>query len=297
MSGFFAPHIVDSIEATGAVGGGLGIDSAVKVSVVAEVLPHRGIAVSNKINGEYVESCIAKYIAKRFAELLGVDGLSVEIEQEVSVPIGGGYGTSGASALGISLALSRALKIGISYLDIVEIAHEADIVCRTGLGTVVGIMKNCHGIVLVRRPGGPLYVDLGCIPLDSSIVALSAFYRPIPKSEILAKTPGLDKIREIGFKTLEAIEQDPTPQNFVNKCYEFATAANLVTPRVKEALDMLRGVRGLLGGSMNMIGEAVFALIDRDYAEEAVEVLAKSRPKWMYLWRPASNGVAVEDSQ
>ncbi|RLG80292.1 MAG: hypothetical protein DRO13_04070 [Thermoprotei archaeon] len=294
LSGFFAPHIAGTLRETGAIGGGLGIDGAVKADIAVELGEKQEIVVRNVINGEELDSCIARYIVEKLFAEAGVPGGRVHIEQEIAVPIGGGYGTSGASALAIAYALSRALGLASTPDTVAEIAHEADIVCKTGLGTVVGIMQPCRGITLVAKPGGPGLALVKCIPLDQSLRAITAFYAPIPKNSILTSRIQLERVRKEGLAVLKSIEENPSPENFMEQCRSFAKKTGLITPRIERVLASLRSVEGVIGASMNMIGEAVFALVYADRVEDALAALSKTKPEWMHTWQPGSSGVVVE---
>lgn len=293
LSGFFAPHITNNLETTGAIGGGLGIDKAISARIFLD-LNYEGIDVVNYVNGSKIESCLAKYIVEKILSFTKLNKGRIIIEQNIFVPIGGGYGTSGGSAVAISFAIAKALKLSLDFYSIAKIAHEADIICRTGLGTVVGIIKPCNGITIVAKPGGPGYAEVMCIPIDNSLTALTAFYKPVSKSFILSNLTNLKKIEVIGIKTLNNILQNPTPENFIENCYNFTIETNLLTPTVKHAIDLLKKIDGVVGVSMNMIGEAIFALIDKNVVDKTVEILRKTNPSWIYVWKPGCNGIDIE---
>lgn len=294
LSGFFAPHIVYNLAETGAIGGGLGISNAVEASVAVELAKGNGITIVNKVNGEYLDGCIAKYIAEKILTIAGVESCRIFIDQKISVPIGGGYGTSGGSAVAIAFALAKALDITVDFNEIAEIAHEADIICKCGLGTVVGIIKPCNGIVLVVKPGGPKVAEVRCIPIKPRVVALTAFYRPIPKNTILTNTSDLEKVKNIGIETLKRIEKNPTPENFIENCYWFAVETKLMTHRIRQIIDTLKKVDGFLGGSMNMVGEAFFTLVEEKAVEEVLAIVKKSNPLWVNVWSPSVGYIRVE---
>ncbi|MEM0027549.1 MAG: hypothetical protein QXT53_05960 [Ignisphaera sp.] len=295
ISGFFAPHIASDLRETGAVGGGLGVAKAIVVEVSVDLSHSDGLVVVNRINGSYIDGCLARYIAERIFAIAGRKGGRVYIDQRISVPIGGGYGSSGGSAVAIAFALAKALDIPIDFDDVAEIAHEADIVCKSGLGTVVGVLKPCDGIVLVSKPGGPRIAEVRCIPMEPNLTALTAFYRPIPKNSILSSSDHLEKVRAIGLETLKRIEASPTPENFIRSCYQFALETGFLTPKIRQVIELLQEIDGVIGASMNMVGEALFAIV-YDYAvDKALEIIEKTSPVWVYRWRPGVNSVQVEE--
>ncbi len=287
LSGFFVPHITESLETTGAYGGGLlvdrGVDLELSINLDVDINMKR---IRNIINGEEVDSCIAKYIVTKLTGEVGINGYDINIIQRIYVPIGGGYGSSAASALAIAIAMSRALRIKKTLKHIAEVAHEADIVCKTGLGAVVGLLNPCGGIVIIKRAGGPFYAEVDHIPVDNTIVALTAFYKPIPREPILSSSEELDRIRKIGAKTLGRILEDPSPERFVKECYCFAIKAGFIRNYIADILNNLNRMRGVIGASMNMIGEGVFAFVEREYINDVGEYVKKLNPRWIYIWRP-----------
>ncbi|MEM1644632.1 MAG: hypothetical protein QXL96_01970 [Ignisphaera sp.] len=295
LSGFFAPYITSDLRNTGAIGGGLGIADAIVVEVSIDFNYGNGLAVINRINDYYVESCLAKYIAKRLYTLAGIGNGKVYIDQKISVPIGGGYGTSGGSALAITFALAKALNIPVDFNNLAEIAHEADIVCGSGLGTVVGILKPCNGIVLVSKPGGPGVAEVKCIPVGPSLLALTAFYRSIPKNSVLGNPRDLEKVKAIGLETLRKIEANPTPENFIANCYMFALETGLLTPKIKQVIELTQNIEGVLGVSMNMIGEAIFVLVKDYVIDKTLEIIKKTNPVWVHVWKPSVKPIYVEE--
>lgn len=67
-----------------------------------------------------------------------------------------------------------------------------------------------------------------------------------------------------------------------------------MTPTVRNTIELLNKVEGVIGASMNMIGEALFALIDKNVVDNAVEAVMTTNPKWVYIWRPNNNGIDIE---
>ncbi len=287
LSGFFVPRITNDLRTTGAAGGGVGIEEGVSVEV--RVYESEQTIIENYINGRPLESRLVGYIVKRLLEKKPSINppYKIVVDQKISVPIGGGYGTSGASALAVSIALAKALRARVTLNDIATIAHEADIVNKTGLGTVVGILGCCGGIVIVEEPGGPGVAKTNSIMLEDDLRILTLFYGARSKEAILSNAQGLKDISNIGSKALEKILEDPTPETFIEQCRWFAEATGLMTPAVKEVVRELEKTRGVLGASMTMIGDAVFAIVEKEEAEEALKIASQARkPVWTYVGRP-----------
>ncbi|MDH5267580.1 MAG: hypothetical protein OEW62_07885, partial [Candidatus Bathyarchaeota archaeon] len=56
----------------------------------------------------------------------------VTVRHRVNVPIGAGFGSSAAGALGTALALSKALNLNLTYNQLGRITHVAEVDCQTG---------------------------------------------------------------------------------------------------------------------------------------------------------------------
>ncbi len=82
----------------------------------------------------------------------------VHVESELDIPVGGGFGASGAGAFSTALALNSALGLGKTYNELSYVAHAAEVKNRTGLGDVAGMTLG--GTVIRLGPGTP-FVDMG----------------------------------------------------------------------------------------------------------------------------------------
>ncbi len=77
----------------------------------------------------------------------------IKINHELKVPIGAGYGTSAASALGTALAIAKILELDITFNKAASMAHLAEIEMKSGLGDVVAEING--GITLRLKEGAP----------------------------------------------------------------------------------------------------------------------------------------------
>ena len=231
-------------------------------------LDHGGDDITTYLNGQRHDSFVARESAKRVLEKAGVS-VPIVIEQEVELPLGGGLGTSGASALATALATAKLVGLKSTYTELAKIAHIADVVSGTGLGTVSGLVVG--GVVVVKKPGAPGYDEVDRIPVGEDIRVVIGFYGPISKRDVISSRD-IARIGVLGEGALKALLEEPSLENFVSVSRRFAERSGLITKRVREALELLDKM-DIVGASMAMIGETVFALTDRDMVEEVVELL------------------------
>ena len=78
---------------------------------------------------------------------------SISIDHELKVPIGAGFGTSAACALGTALSIAKILELNITYNKATSMAHLAEIEMESGLGDVIAEVNG--GITLRMKEGAP----------------------------------------------------------------------------------------------------------------------------------------------
>jgi len=272
ISSFFASYLHENPLKCGAWGGGFTLEKGVEVTVSLD-RSQSELEVSNFINGKPVDSPIIKTVLKYLSEYGKLKG-KLKIKQRIEVPIGCGYGTSGASALAAAMALSKIFKIKITYMQMARIAHLADFQCKTGLGTVAGIVGPSGGIKILTSPGAPGYAVVDKIFIPKDFLIVSASFGPIRKEEILKDHSRLEILNQIGMETLRRILRDPTPKNFMKNCRRFALKAGFMSGRVKILLEQLDETH-IIGATQNMIGEAVHSLVEEKYLDEILKVYLK----------------------
>ena len=197
----------------------------------------------------------------------------VTVRHRVNVPIGAGFGSSAAGALGTALALSKALNLNLTYNQLGRITHVAEVHCQTGLGTVGPLMLG--GCIITTEPGAPGYASIDRIPVSPNLRIVAGTYRPFPTKEMLSSQEKRRTINEWGRRTLEKILADPSLENFMWTCKEFAVGIGLVTSRVRKLIELAEKA-GAIGAAQNMMGEAVHALVAVDKVEGVVQAFKKA---------------------
>lgn len=262
ISGFFEVcerlpdgNLIENPLYIGSRGAGPNLSLGCKTSVLAERTDDAEIAIY--INGvRVIKAETTQAAVSRFLKLTN-EKYNVRVEHEFSVPIGYGYGASGAGALGAIVALSAATGYGLTANKIGEIAHIAEIECKTGLGTVGTELLG--GFTISLKGGAPGFnvVDRIIAPPDLKII--SGFYGPILTKTVLSSPEKKMEINKSGKLAMSKLLANPTVKEFVPISRVFAENCGLMTEKVNEALVELDKVSPW-GASMNMIGEAVFTI-------------------------------------
>ncbi|MEM1757755.1 MAG: hypothetical protein QW770_06995 [Candidatus Bathyarchaeia archaeon] len=270
MNGF---PIKDPVK-IGARGGGFGIKKGVKTHVMVYEASVNSVEIF--INGR--EAPDAETTREVVYMLLKKAGkcCHVIVKHEVDVPIGAGFGSSAAGALSTALALSKALDLHLTYNQIGQIAHVAEVKCNTGLGTVGPLMIG--GCVITLEPGAPGVAVLDRIPITEDYVIVAGVVGAIPTKAVLSSPERRLAVNRWGRKTLERILEDPSLENFLKCCRIFAEETGFITERV-HALMKAADDAGAIGVAQNMVGEAVHALTTIENAEKVAQAFSRLLPK------------------
>ena len=266
---------IADLTKVGARGGGFGLQKGVSTQVTATEATKNNVQVF--INGKPAPTAeTTKTVVKTLLNNLQ-ETYDVVIQHKVEVPIGAGFGTSAGGALTAGLALKEALSLPLTRNQIGRIAHIAEIQCQTGLGTVSALAQ-MGGCVLVVEPGAPGTCVIDSIPLRPDFVIVAGVFAPIPKKEVFSSLVKRDEINRCGRKTLLKILAEPSIENFLASCLEFAEESGLMTGRTKELVKLAERA-GAVGAAQNMVGEAVHALTSVKNAEHVAEAFKQVLPE------------------
>ena len=264
--------ILDS-EKVGARGGGFAIQKGTTTEVKASSAETSRVRVF--INGtEAPQAGTSRLVAQMLLRKVD-EAYSVTVKHKVDVPIGAGFGSSGAGALTTALALSRALDLNLTYNQLGRLAHVAEVQCKTGLGTVGPLMLG--GCVLTIKPGSPGIALLDRIPISTDYVVVAGVYGPASTKKILSSPEKRLQVNKYGRKTLEDILSEPSLENFLACCLDFAEKTCFLTERLRD-LVRLAEKAGAIGAAQNMVGEAVHALTTTEDAEKVVQAFKQVLP-------------------
>ena len=258
ISGFF--QVCDEspeLERKGSRNCGPCIDAGVLTKVKVE--PAARTSVSVHINNE--RAPWAKTTLTAVENLLGMvhEPLEVTVVHSCQVPIGAGYGASGAGALGATLALSKALGLRLPRERFVSIAHVAEVTCRTGLGDVGA--QALGGLVIGLEPGAPPHGRWGQIRLPKDVKVVCGTFAGLPTAKLLREERFRERSKRLGSLAMKKLLKKPTPKNFMRVSREFAEALGLLDDELRALIETVSKA-GAIGVSQVMLGRAAFALVN-----------------------------------
>jgi len=257
VTGFFSSHPDDDPTKAGSRGAGLALTDGV------EVTARRADDPDVTLDGERVEIDAVGVVLDA---LSARDRVAVEVASDL--PLGTGFGVSGAAALGTALAGNAVLERNLSENELVTVAHGAEVQAGTGLGDVVAQARG--GVPVRLEPGAPGHGYLDGVPARGRVEYL-AFGELSTESVLSGDT---DRLTAAGREALSRLVAEPTLPRFMYASRRFAREAGLLTERVRETVREVSEAGG--EASMAMLGETVFALgtglTDAGYDAAACEI-------------------------
>lgn len=255
VTAFFNPQWVDGPVRTGSTGAGLTLTDGVTV----EFEPADATRLT--LNGEAVDV----EPVDRVLDALAATG---RVRAESPLPLGVGFGVSGALALGTALAADHVRGGGRSENELVRLAHVAEVESDTGLGDVVAQARG--GVPIRLDPGAPPHGSLDGIPAVGRVEYVSFGER----STEAVIGGDVAAIQTAGARALEAIQETPTLATLFAAGRQFAAAAGLLSRDVEAVVDDVQAAGG--EATMAMLGETVVALdtglSDAGYDAQACEI-------------------------
>lgn len=187
----------------------------------------------------------------------------VRVDHKVGPPIGSGFGTSGAGAVGTALALNDLFDLRLTLSKAASFAHVSEVQSITGLGTVISLTSGNGAIGLVTEPGTYGVGKVDSIPADHAEYSLiCACFGPIEKASVLSEPRKRLEVNKYGRKTLEAILDDPTPSSLLFHSRRFAEDSGIGSRDLLKLADWAVKC-GAVGATQNMIGNAIHCLVER----------------------------------
>ena len=210
-----------------------------------------------------------------------------KITQDIQLPIGAGFGTSAASAFSLTLAINEFLDLGYTADLCGQIAHMAEINLGGGLGDVIAQTGN--GLVLRTRAGAPGIGEIKSFNHDVYVAWKS--FGDIKNSDIINDPDKRELIYDVGLKYLEFFEEKSSLRNFLQFSYNFACETDLMTNEVKNLVDYFNSCDNILGSSMAMLGNTVFAFADNE------DVFKNSEIQNLHIDKLNNTGIVYDKNQ
>jgi len=266
ITGFFAAKPDPDPVKAGSVGCGLCLEAGVTARVTTVTTGTIGTTSTPgtpditgsgaliRLNGEQIDLPAVKYVIE---SLLGTGHSRCVVDLAADVPLGFGFGVSGAAALATALAVNADHGQGLTMEQAAVVAHSAEVVNRTGMGDVAG--QYTGGLVIRTAAGAPGVGAVKKVPVDAMEVSWVCLGE-IATSSVLDDEKTMERINILGQQALKALLKRPGLEHFMSLSRDFAFETGLVSPGAADAIEAVEADGRL--ASMAMLGDTVFALGD-----------------------------------
>jgi pantoate kinase len=194
----------------------------------------------------------------------------IKVSHNSEVPVGCGLGASGAGAWGTALALGHLLRLNLTYDRIGQVAHQAEVENRTGLGTVLGQQEG--GIEIRTEPGAPGIGHVDQVPFNPDLRVVFSSMGPISTRRMLSNPRTRARINEFGGQLVDQLTKNASPREFMRLSRRFTEQTKLASRNLQAGLKLL-DEHGFTDSSMALFGETIFSLVWKDETKDILRVL------------------------
>jgi len=186
-------------------------------------------------------------------ERLTNEKVIVNINSEL--PLGCGFGISGASAIGTAYALNKLINLKKTKKELALIAHIAEVENGTGLGDVV---NQYYGGFLVKYESSYKF-KVKKLPIKNKKIYYK-YFSSINTKKTISNKKIKNKINNSGIKALNKIKKSKNLnlKNIIRISKEFSIDSKLL--KDKKIIQIIKNIENKNGNaSMIMLGNAVFS--------------------------------------
>ncbi|MDI6847197.1 MAG: pantoate kinase [Candidatus Bathyarchaeia archaeon] len=252
---------------------GAGVSLSRGVETIVKVRKALKSSIQVRINGFASNSAeVSKHVADAFlSRFKEMENFEITVEHHVEVPIGAGFGTSGAAALSLALALNNVFGLGMSKIEVAQLAHIAEVECKTGLGTVIA--ETFGGVEVRVKPGAPGIGEIKHVSVPKNHVMACVTFGSLSTKKFLTDEEIRKRVNEFGGKLVDKLIREPSVTSFLKFSRQFVEHVGLITKKVRRVLNAADDAHFIC--SMPMFGESVFTLIERESLEELLKIFRK----------------------
>jgi pantoate kinase len=271
VTGMFSPADSDQTDVMnkGSTGAGFSISNGITTTAKAFEAKTKGYSIT--IDDIQVQKApVSSYVAEYYLNLIDKP-IFLQITHTTEIPIGFGLGSSGAAALSLSYALNNSLKIGLTSVQAAQVAHCADVACKTGLGTVAALYAGGYEIRL--KPGAPGKGLTLRKDLDGYIATILCISPLSTKAILSNRLMNMSNKNFCSSELLNRLKSMDDINGFLDASFNFASALGLTSGICNGPIKALRSEGYKC--SIALFGETVFTIVRREKAKEVRSCLNK----------------------
>ncbi|MSV26835.1 MAG: GHMP kinase [Nitrosarchaeum sp.] len=273
ITGFFKAYLENNnqnnTEKLGSIGAGFSITEGVTthINILPKINQNSNFKITT-IGYQSDKTDVSEYVLNEFMKLGKFEDIFFDIQHKITIPVGYGLGSSSAVALSLSYALDHVLETKLNQTMIGQIAHNAEINCKTGLGDV---LASYHGGFEIRvKPGAPGIGQVEKIDTKDICIVMICF-SPISTNKFLKEH--ISQINGLGGKMVNKLLETKNYEHFQDMSIEFAKYVQVMTVRMENLIKELNS-NGIKCG-VALFGETIFTMIPNRKENKVLEILKK----------------------
>lgn len=254
---------------SGSIGMGFSIKEGVTTSVTS--VPSKINNIQLTINGENTfKAPVSEFVIKHFTENIDKK-FNIRINHKINLPNGSGFGTSGAAALSLALALNDSINFGLSKIECARIAHIAEVSCRTGLGTVIAELQG--GYEVRTKPGAPGIGKILSIKLNRNYMMVALVFGSLSTKNMLTEFMKKKSNYNLGKKIIDQFLVNQS----INKFLELSNRFSKIFKWNQQIIDTIFEAqnRGYVC-AVALFGETVFSLVKPNDVEDLKHIFSEN---------------------
>ena len=211
---------------------------------------------------------VSKWVVQYYLNNFNLPSYFIDINHFVEVPIGYGLGTSGAAALSLSYALNKSLGLGLTKEQAAQIAHVAEISCKTGLGTVIAEFYG--GLEIRTSFGAPGIGKVTKIKIDN-YKAIVLCINPILTKLVLSNYS--NNANKLGSSMIEQLLLTKDVKSFLSMAHKFADNLELTKGACERPIQELNRLG--FDSSVALFGQTIFTLVKSEHVSQVASILKR----------------------
>lgn len=225
------------------------------------------------INGKKLNAKTTFKVIELMKKIYGIKE-GIKVIHEIKAPIGYGFGTSGSGALGAVFSISDLFNIKEDFNKLAQIAHKAEILASTGLGTVSGLAHFKGNVGVIIKPGAPGICEIKELEIEENVLFISIIISPISKDSIIFSEKYKNKINSLAEELIQKILEERNAEGLLKYSRIFCEKAGFADKYLIDLMDKLIKL-GFIGVTQNMIGRAVHGIINKNKFEKVKKEIYK----------------------
>ncbi len=184
---------------------------------------------------------------------------NLRVSHDFEIPLSSGYGASAAGAVGTAFALNDFFGLGLSEIELLQVAHKAEVLIRSGLGDVIGLFQG--GLELRLKEGAPGIGRTMPITNTNGWKVATIHFGPLSTFEVLSNPLKRKAVNDAGRGLISKLISKPQFEHFIRLSAIFSEKANLWSPQLRKSVQSLPAT---VVGAQIMLGEAFFVFYRED---------------------------------